>query len=125
MNGTSFKIVFPEKANKNRGWIWRARFWGHEPQTDLALLEKGFHLAYIDVAGLFGGPEALRIWDEFYAFMTTKYQLNKKVVLEGMSRGGLTIFNWANQNAEKTACIYGDAPVCDFKSWMGGKGIGK
>jgi pimeloyl-ACP methyl ester carboxylesterase len=23
------------------------------------------------------------------------------------------------------ACIYGDAPVCDFKSWPGGKGTGK
>ena len=23
------------------------------------------------------------------------------------------------------ACIYGDAPVCDLKSWPGGKGVGK
>jgi len=42
-----------------------------------------------------------------------------------MSRGGLIIFNWANKNAEKVACIYGDAPVCDFKSWPGGLGNGK
>jgi lysophospholipase L1-like esterase len=42
-----------------------------------------------------------------------------------MSRGGLIIFNWANQNAEKVACIYGDAPVCDFKSWPMGNGAGE
>ena len=42
-----------------------------------------------------------------------------------MSRGGLIIFNWGNRNAEKVACIYGDAPVCDFKSWPGGLGVGK
>jgi len=124
LNGVSFKVVFPKTANKNRDWIWHARFWGHEPQTDIALLEKGFHLVYIEVGGLFGCEKAIRIWDDFYAFATKKYNLNYKVVLEGMSRGGLIIFNWGNRNAEKVACIYGDAPVCDIKSWPGGKGIG-
>ena len=42
-----------------------------------------------------------------------------------MSRGGLIIYNWAAANPKKVACIYGDAPVCDFKSWPGGKGKGK
>lgn len=41
-----------------------------------------------------------------------------------MSRGGLIIYNWAAANPEKTACIYADAPVCDIKSWPGGKGKG-
>ncbi len=125
LNGSSYKIVFPETANENRDWIWRARFWGHEPQTDLALLEQGFHLAYIDVAGLFGNGEAIGIWDAFYEVMISEYQLNPKVVLEGMSRGGLIVYNWANRNAEKVACIYADAPVCDFKSWPMGFGVGK
>lgn len=125
LNGVSFKVVVPKKANKNSDWIWRARFWGHEPQTDLALLEKGFHLAYIDVSGLFGNEKAIKIWDDFYEFIIKKYQLNPKVVLEGMSRGGLIIFNWGNRNAKKVACIYADAPVCDFKRWPAGIGEGK
>jgi pimeloyl-ACP methyl ester carboxylesterase len=125
LNGIPFKVVFPKIPNKNRDWIWRARFWGHEPQTDIALLEQGFHLVYIEVGGLFGSEKAIKIWDDFYAFATQKYHLNQKVVLEGMSRGGLIIFNWGNRNAEKVACIYGDAPVCDFKSWPGGLGSGK
>ena len=37
-----------------------------------------------------------------------------------MSRGGLIIYNWASQNADKFFCIYADAPVCDIKSWPGG-----
>jgi len=45
--------------------------------------------------------------------------------LEGMSRGGLIIYNWAKTNPAKVGCIYGDAPVCDIKSWPGGKGKGK
>ena len=124
LNGRDFKIVFPERPNGNRDWIWRARFWGHEPQTDLALLDQGIHVAYIDVAGLFGNEEAIGIWDEFYALATGEFQLNHEVVLEGMSRGGLIVYNWANRNAEKVACIYADAPVCDFKSWPMGRGKG-
>ena len=40
LSGRDYKIVFAEKPNENRDWIWRARFWGHEPQTDLALPEQ-------------------------------------------------------------------------------------
>lgn len=123
--GHAAKIVFPENANEQKHWIWRARFWGHEPQTDLALLEKGFHVVYVDVAGLFGNDEAVNLWNNFYAYLTKKYNLNSKVVLEGMSRGGLIIYNWAAVNTGKVACIYVDAPVCDIKSWPGGLYNGK
>lgn len=124
--GHKAKIVFPHTKNENGFWIWRARFWGVEPQVDKALLEKGFHVAYIDVADLFGNEEAVTLWNAYYTFITKKYDLNQKVVLEGLSRGGLIIYNWASQNTEKVACIYADAPVCDIKSWPGGlfTGIG-
>jgi len=123
--GHNAKIVFPNKANSEKYWIWRARFWGHEPQTDLALLEKGFHVVYIDVAGLFGNDDAVNLWNYYYAHLIKNYKLNNKVVLEGMSRGGLIIYNWAAVNTEKVACIYADAPVCDIKSWPGGMYKGK
>ncbi|WP_461444549.1 alpha/beta hydrolase family protein [Maribacter sp.] len=113
------KVVFPNRE-PNGEWIWRARFWGHEPQTDKALLDKGFHLVYIDVADLFGNQEAVQLWNDFYTYCRDKYTLKKKVVLEGMSRGGLIVYNWAAQNTDKVACIYADAPVCDIKSWPGG-----
>jgi len=119
-------IVFPNKANKKKNWIWRARFWGHEPQLDKALLDKGFHVVYVDVMHLFGNQQAVNLWNGFYDYCRENYKLSEKVVLEGMSRGGLIIYNWAAQNTDKVACIYGDAPVCDIKSWPGGlySGIG-
>jgi pimeloyl-ACP methyl ester carboxylesterase len=120
LNGRNFKIVFPEEANENRDWIWRARFWGHEPQCDLALLDLGFHLTYIDVAGLWGNETAINTWDVFYKHIIERYRLNPKVVLEGMSRGGLIVYNWSNRNAEKVACIYCDAPLCDISRWLDG-----
>lgn len=118
-------VVTPKTVADGKPWIWRARFFGHEPQTDIALLEKGFHLVYIDVGGLFGAPQAVEIWNGFYEYLTKEHGFAKKAVLEGMSRGGLIIYNWTASNPDKVYCIYADAPVCDFKSWPGGKGTGK
>ena len=118
------KIVEPKRVAKGKPWVLRARFFGHEPQTDIALLERGFHIAYCDVADLFGNPEAVTRWDNFYQFMQEN-GFAKQVVLEGMSRGGLIIYNWAVKNPEKVACVYADAPVLDGTSWPGGKGTGK
>ena len=118
-NGRTCKIVKPKKVAAGMPWIWRARFWGHEPQTDIALLERGFHLVYCDVAELFGNKEAISIWNRFYDHLQ-KFGLAKKVALVGMSRGGMYIYNWALENPSKVACIYADAPVLDLKSWPGG-----
>lgn len=115
-DGVKYYIVEPYHTAEGKPWIWRARFWGHEPQVDIELLEQGFHLTYCDVAELFGSPKAVERWDEFYK-LATDAGLNEKVVLEGMSRGGLIIYNWAAKNPKKVACIYGDAPVMDIKSW--------
>lgn len=66
--------------------MWRARFWGHEPQTDIDLLEKGFHIVYCDVADLYGSDKATERWDRFYRYLR-KHGFHRKAVLEGMSRG--------------------------------------
>lgn len=122
--GVETRIVQPVKTAVGRPWVLRARFWGHEPQADIALLERGFHIVYCDVSDLYGSPEAVERWNNLYAFMR-KGGLSEKVVLEGMSRGGLIVYNWAAVNPEKVAAIYADAPVLDPKSWPGGKGSAK
>lgn len=121
--GKNAKVVVPKEAAIGYPWVWRARFWGHEPQTDIALLERGFHVAYCDVAELFGNDEALSVWDGFYQ-MLTKTGLAQKSVMEGMSRGGVYIYRWAVTYPNRVAGVYADAPVLDLKSWPGGKGAG-
>lgn len=123
LNGRECKVVQPKVAAQDRPWIWRARFWGHEPQTDIALLERGFHLVYCDVAELFGNQEAISNWNNFYKLLN-KAGLADKVVLEGMSRGAVYALNWAAVNPDKVAAVYIDNPVLDLKSWPGGLGLG-
>ena len=112
-------VVLPEKTAEGSPWVWRARFFGHEPQADIALLKLGFHIAYCDVSNMFGSPQAVQHWNSFHRLATDDFGLAARPALEGMSRGGLIIYNWAAANPNKVACLYGDAPVCDFKSWPG------
>jgi pimeloyl-ACP methyl ester carboxylesterase len=66
----------------------------------------------------------MKHWDAFYKALTQQYGLSTKPTLEGLSRGGLYIYNWAARHPHDVSVLYGDNPVCDFKSWPGGKGVG-
>lgn len=124
VDGKPVLVVAPRTPGPGRPWVWHGEFFGHKPDPDIALLGHGFHIAYMKVPDMLGCPEAVAHWNAFYRELTEKYGLAKKVALVGLSRGGLYCYNWAAANPDKVACIYADAPVCDFKSWPGGKGKG-
>jgi lysophospholipase L1-like esterase/pimeloyl-ACP methyl ester carboxylesterase len=117
LDGRQCYLVDPAHEAPGKPWLWRARFFGHRPEVDLALLDKGFHLAYMDVVEMLGNPEAVEHWNHFYDLLTTRYGLSPKPALEGMSRGGLYVYSWAAANPTKVAAIYADAPVCDITTW--------
>ncbi len=120
-NGKPAIVVAPRQALPGKPWAWRGEFFGAFANADAALVGKGFHLVYLGVPNLFGSPEAVAQWSDFYQELTGKHGFAKKTALIGLSRGGLYCYNWAAANPEKVACIYADAAVCDFKSWPGGK----
>jgi alpha-beta hydrolase superfamily lysophospholipase len=119
------RIVVPKTVAEGSPWVWRGVYWGHEPQTEIAMLGKGYYIAYIGCSDPFGSPQNINERNAFYDFVTEKFGLSKKPVLLGMSCGGLCSLRWAIANPTKVSCLYIDAPVCDFKSWPGGKGKGK
>jgi pimeloyl-ACP methyl ester carboxylesterase len=123
VDGCTAHVVRPKDSLPARPWVWRTMFWDAFPGVDVALLEAGFHVAFIDVGNTFGCPDAMKHFDAFYANMRL-CGLSAKPALEGLSRGGLYAYRWAYANTDKVGCIYGDAPVCDMKSWPGGKGNG-
>ncbi len=121
---TPVLVVVPKQTAPGKPWVWHGEFFGHKPAPDIALLNQGFHIVYVRIPDQFGGPKAIQVWNAAYQQLTEKYGFAKKVALVGLSRGGLYCYNWAIANPQKVACIYVDAPVCDFKSWPGGKGTG-
>lgn len=125
VEGHVASVVVPKSAAKGNPWVWHGEFFGHKPDPDVALLGKGYHIVYLKVNDMLGSPPAVQYWNGLYKLLTEKYGLGAKPALVGLSRGGLYCYNWAIANPDKVSCIYADAPVCDFKSWPGGKGKGK
>lgn len=90
----------------------------------LQLLAAGFHHAYLDVGNSFGAPAAVEQLSAFHRDLVRR-GLAPRAALIGISRGGLYAQRFAADHPSAVAVIYGDNPVCDFKSWPGGKGTGK
>ncbi|SKC10226.1 Lysophospholipase L1 [Dyadobacter psychrophilus] len=117
-------FVKPQKAIAGNPWVWRAHFPTWHTEMDSILLSRGFHIAYINTNDMFAHPKAMQVWDAFYDYLVNQKHFAPKVALEGVSRGGLYVYGWAKRNPDKVSCIYAEAPVCDPKSWPGGKGKG-
>ncbi len=125
VGGKSAMVVAPKREAPGRPWVWHGEFFGHKPAPDIALLGRGFHVVYLTVPHMLGSPAAVKHWDALHAELTGKFGFAPKAALVGLSRGGLYCYNWATANPTKVACLYGDAPVCDFRSWPGAFGKGK
>ena len=124
VDGHKATVVVPREAAPGRPWVWHGEFFGHKPAPDVALLRRGFHVVYLSVPDLLGSPKAMTHWEALHNQLTKRHDLAQRPGLVGLSRGGLYVYNWATSHPDKVACIYGDAPVCDFKSWPGGRGTG-
>jgi sialidase-1 len=122
--GVKAYVVLPRIAAPGKPWYWQARFPDYQTRPALGLLGKGFHLAYLDLPNIFGSPKAVAAWDAFYDHVVKEFGLSRKASLEGISRGGLFVYNWAARNVEKVNAVYCESPVCDMKSWPGGRGKG-
>ena len=122
VDGCEAWIVSPAKEADGRPWAWCMEF--PDAFTDRcagpALLKAGFHFLHIKVGNTFGCPDALKHFDAFYDELQRR-KFAPRGVLIGLSRGGLYAYRWASTHPERVSVIYGDAPVCDFKSWPGGK----
>ena len=126
VDGCQAWIAVPPKAAKGNPWVWCMEFpTAFDTRTGVVpLTESGFFYVHIKVGNTFGCPSAQKHFDAFYQFLQEK-GLARKGTLVGVSRGGMYAYRFAARNPDKVNCIYGDAPVCDFKSWPGGKGKGK
>ena len=98
-------VVVPKEAASGEAvWSWRGCYWDHEPQTEVELLRRGFHVAFITT-----DPD--KTWDAWYAYLTEKHGLSKKPNFIGMSRGGINEYDWATAHPDSVSCLYADNPA--------------
>ena len=100
-------VVVPKEPAPGYPWSWRGCYWDHQPQAELELLRRGFHICFV-------APDALgqgKAWDTWYKFLTEEHGLSTKPVFIGMSKGGINEYSWAVLNPDKVSCIYADNPA--------------
>ncbi len=114
-NGYTATLIIPEKPNGK--WIWKTEFLYAFDQAERALLEQGYTRVYYQISDKYGSPAAVQLMEKFYHFVVEKYDLAKKCILFGFSRGGLYAFNFATAYPEFVEKVYLDAPVLDLKTW--------
>jgi pimeloyl-ACP methyl ester carboxylesterase len=104
-------VVVPKQAAPGKPWSWRGYYFNHEPQAEIELLKRGFHIGFILT-------DAGKHWDAWYDFLTQKHGLSSKPAFIGMSRGGRNAYTWATANPDKVSCIYADNPAVSRESLM-------
>src|SRR5262249_4879469 len=97
-------VVVPRQAAPGKPWSWRGYYFNHEPQAEIELLKRGFHIGYIQV-------DTGKHWEAWYDFLTEKHGLSKKPAFVGMSRGGRNAFTWATTHPDRVSSLYVDNPA--------------
>jgi pimeloyl-ACP methyl ester carboxylesterase len=97
-------VVVPKVPAAGNPWSWQGYYWDHEPQTEVELLNRGFHVGFI-------WCDAGKPWDAWYMYLTETHGLSKKPAFIGMSRGGREAYTWAIENADRVSCLYVDNPA--------------
>ena len=108
--GRPCRLVCPDKPAAGNPWIWNARFPDWHIEIDSILLSEGFHVTYINTDEFNGSPEGVKVWDEYFRYLTENFGFDNRVALEGISRGGLYVYNFAKKYPFRVSCIYAEAP---------------
>jgi sialidase-1 len=110
-------VVVPKIAAPGKPWIWRTSFPDFHSEVDQELAYNGYHIGFINVVSMLGSDSSLDIMDQFYAQVRSQWGLAERPALEPCSRGGLHAYRYAARHPQRIACILGDVPVMDLKSW--------
>jgi pimeloyl-ACP methyl ester carboxylesterase len=115
VEGRDGLVIAPPSAAAGRPWIWRAEYFDIYSQVDMVMLERGWHLAYLDVSHMYGCPESIRLMRAFQRLVQGELNLAERAILFGFSIGGIYSFNFAAEYPQQVSALYLDAPALDTK----------
>jgi len=103
-------VVCPKHPAPGNPWSWQGCYWDHQPQAEVELLRRGFHIAYVSADA---NVKPDRRWDAWYDYLTQKHGLSDRPTFVGMSRGGQYELRWAIAHPDRVSGIYADNPGAD------------
>jgi len=111
------KYIVVSPGNKGNGkWLLKPEYFGALPETELALLKRGYHVAHIKNKTRWCLDEDTEAQAAFVNFVAEEFGLSTQCIPVGMSCGGMQAIYLAAKHPEKVSCMYIDAPVVNFLS---------
>ncbi len=114
-------LVLPE-GEKCGKWLLKTEFFAAFPYLEIEMLKRGWCVAFVKNATLWGLDEDLDLKARFADFLSKEFGLYEKCVPVGMSCGGLIAARFAIKYPQYISCLYLDAPVLNLLSYPGGFG---
>lgn len=111
-------VIVPKTPALGNPWCWQSGSWDRDPQTDVELLQRGFHVAYIT-------SDPGKQWNAWYAYLTAKHGLSKHPAFIDRNDRGVDAYRWATANPDKVGCIYADNPTPTPESFQKLEGLAK
>ncbi len=124
LDGRDAFVIAPADAKPDTPWVMYAPTLKNLPGSGEAwmikrFLKAGIAIAGIDVGESYGSPVGRRHYTALYQYLVKQRGFGKKPVLLARSRGGLMLYSWAAENAERVGGIAGIYPVCNIVSYPG------
>ena len=111
-------IVYP-KGKPNGKILLKTEYLDAFPAFDIAMLERGYYLIHIVQRTRWASDEEISIMADFAHFCIEKLGTKNKLIVEGMSCGGLQATKLAELYPELVGVLYLDAPVLNILSMVG------
>ena len=124
LDGRDAFIIAPADPKPDTPWVMYAPTLKNLPgRAEVWMIKRflkaGIAIAGIDVGESYGSPDGRRRYAALYNYLVRERGFGKKPVLLARSRGGLMLYSWAAENAERVGGIAGIYPVCNIASYPG------
>ena len=120
-----FIVVCPKEGTANGKWALKTEYFGAFPETEIELLNRGYHVASIKNKTRWATDEDIEAFVVLDKYVHEELGLSKKCVPVGMSCGGQEAILLAGKHPELVSCMYIDAPVVNYLSCPAGLGSRK
>ena len=112
--GREAVLVFPNEENKTNKWMIKTEYFDAFPELEVALLGRGYHLAYLKNNNRWGTDDDATAKRDLAEYLASEYGLSRRAVCIGMSCGGWEAVAFAALYPSYVSLLYLDAPLLSF-----------
>ena len=121
-NGRQAFLVFPKEPDAGKNFLLKTEYFGAFPNLEIAMLERGFHLAHVQNETRWCKPTDTERQAAFIQWLHEEYGLASRCTPVGMSCGGMQAIYLSAKHPELVNACYIDAPVVNLLSCPAGLG---